>query len=76
MLPFPGLTQSQLQEPSADVLTALNVSETAPSYGDVRQSSRNRAEAWARHAALTAGLVRRQRLPATLRTGFKPQQSG
>ena len=61
VLPFPGLTQSQPQQPSADVLMALNVSETAPSYGDVRQSSRNRAEDWARHAALTAGLVRRQR---------------
>ena len=61
VLPFPGLTQSQPQQPSADVLTALTVSETAPSYGDMRQSSRNRAEAWARHAALTAGLVRRQR---------------
>ncbi|MDE2810534.1 MAG: hypothetical protein OXN90_19135 [Gemmatimonadota bacterium] len=61
VLPFPGLTQSQPQEPSADVLTALNVSETAPSYSiDVRQSSRNRAEDWARRAALTAGLVRRQ----------------
>ena len=61
VLPFPGLTQSQPQQPSADVLTASMVSETAPSYGDMRQSSRNRAEAWARHAALTAGLVRRQR---------------
>ena len=61
VLPFPGLAQSQPQQPSADVLTASMVSETAPSYGDMRQSSRNRAEAWARHAALTAGLVRRQR---------------
>ena len=59
VLPFPGMAQSQPQQPSTDVLTALNVSETAPSYGDMRQSSRNRAEAWARHAALTAGLVRR-----------------
>ena len=59
VLPFPGMAQSHPQQPSADVLTALNVSETAPSYGDMRQSSRNRAEAWARHAALTAGLVRR-----------------
>ena len=61
VLPFPGLTQSQPQQLSADVLTALNVSETAPSYSiDVRQRSHNRAEDWARHAALTAGLVRRQ----------------
>ena len=60
VLPFPGMAQSQPQQPSTDVLTALTVSETAPSYGDMRQSSRNRAEAWARHAALTAGLVRRQ----------------